>query len=78
MLAKLSEMSSQLMVKEKELTKLKKDNKLLEKQFRDRKEKRRRETLLQVCYYHTRVQYIYIHKGESVQLLISLLTLSCG
>ena len=47
----LSEMSSQLMVKEKELTKLKEDNKLLVKQFRDRKEKRRRETTAQVCYY---------------------------
>ena len=47
----LSEMSSQLMVKEKELTKLKEDNKLLVKQFRDRKEKRRRETISQVCYY---------------------------
>ena len=46
----LSEMSSQLMVKEKELTKLKTDNKLLVKQFRERKEKRR-ETIAQVCYY---------------------------
>jgi len=46
----LSEMSSQLMVKEKELTKLKEDNKLLVKQFRDRKEKKRRETIPQVCY----------------------------
>ena len=46
-----SEMGSQLMVKEKELTKLKEDNKLLVKQFRDRKEKRRRETIAQVCYY---------------------------
>ena len=44
-------MSSQLMVKEKELTKLKEDNKLLVKQFRVRKEKRRRETIPQVCYY---------------------------
>ena len=43
----LSEMSSQLMVKDKELTKLKEDNKLLVKQFRDRK-KRRRETISQV------------------------------
>ena len=47
----LSEMDSQLMVKEKELTKLKEDNKLLVKQFRERKEKRRRETIAQVCYY---------------------------
>ena len=43
----LSEMSSQLMVRDKELTKLKEDNKLLVKQFRDRK-KRRRETISQV------------------------------
>ena len=48
---KLSEMSSQLMVKEKELTKLKEDNKLLVKQLGGRKEKRRRETIPQVCYY---------------------------
>ena len=45
----LSEMNSQLTVKEKELTKLREDNKLLVKQFRDRKEKRRRETIAQVC-----------------------------
>ena len=47
----LSEMSSQLMVKDKEIKKLKEDKKLLVKQFRDRKEKRRRETIAQVCYY---------------------------
>ena len=47
----LSEMSSQLTVKDKEIKKLKEDNKLLVKQFRDRKEKRRRETIAQVCYY---------------------------
>ena len=47
----LSEMSSQLMIKEKEITKLKEDNKLLVKQFRDRKEKKIRETIAQVCYY---------------------------
>ena len=46
----LSEMSSQLMVKDKEIKKLKEDKKLLVKQFRDRKEKRR-ETIAQVCYY---------------------------
>ena len=46
----LSEMNSQLIVKEQELTKLKEDNKLLAKQFRDRK-KKRRETIAQVCYY---------------------------
>ena len=39
------------MVKEKELTKLKEDNKLLVKQFRERKDKRRRETIPQVCSY---------------------------
>ena len=48
---KLSEMSSQLMMKENELTKVKGDNKLLVKQFRDKKEKKRRETIPQVCYY---------------------------
>ena len=47
----LSEMSSQLMVKKKELTTLKEDNKLLIKQFRDRKEKERREIIPQVYYY---------------------------
>jgi len=47
----LSEMSSQLMVKEKELKKFKEDNKLLVKQFRDREEKTRRETIPQVCCY---------------------------
>ena len=44
----LSEMSSQLMIKEEELKKIKEDNKLLVKQFRDRK-KKRRETIAQVC-----------------------------
>ena len=47
----LSESSSQLMVKERELTKLKKDNKLLIKQFRDRKEKNGSEAIPHVCYY---------------------------
>ena len=42
-------MSSQMMVKEKELTKLKEDNKLLVKQFRGRKEMKRRETIPEVC-----------------------------
>jgi len=45
----LSEKDSQLMMKEKELAKLKKDNKLLVKQFRERKDKRRKETIPQVC-----------------------------
>ena len=38
-------MSSQLMKKEKELTKLKEDNMLLVKQFGDRKENKRSETV---------------------------------
>ena len=46
----LSEMRSQLMVKDKEIKKLKEDKKLLVKQFRDRKEKKT-ETIAQVCYY---------------------------
>ena len=47
---KVDHLESKLMVKEKELTKFKEDNKLLVKQFRDRK-KKRRETISQVCYY---------------------------
>jgi len=39
------------MMKEKEITKLKEDNKLLVKQFRERKGKRKRETIPQVCSY---------------------------
>ena len=46
----LCEVNSRLTVKEKELTKLKEDNKLLVKQLRDRK-KGRRETIAQVHYY---------------------------
>ena len=42
-------MSSQMMVKEKELTKLKEDNKLLVKQFRGIKGMKRRETIPEVC-----------------------------
>jgi len=38
-------------MKDKELTKLKEDNKLLVKQFRERKDKRRRETIPQVSSY---------------------------
>jgi len=48
----LSEKDSQLLVKERKLTKLKEDNKLLVKQFRERKEKKRRETIPQVCFYY--------------------------
>jgi len=44
-------MTTQLMMKEKELTKHKEDKKLLVKQFRERKDKRRRETVPQVCSY---------------------------
>jgi len=44
-------MSSQLLVKEKELIKLKEDNKLLAKQFKERKQKKIAEILPQVCYY---------------------------
>ena len=47
----LSEKSSQLMVKDKEIKKLKEDKKLLVKQFRDRKDTKRTETIAQVCYY---------------------------
>ena len=47
----LSEMSSKLMVQNKGITKLKEDNKLLVKYFRDRKQKRRREIIAQVYYY---------------------------
>ena len=49
--SELSEMKSTLMVKEKELAKLKEDNKLLVKQIRGTKN-RRRETISQVrCSY---------------------------
>ena len=41
------EMSSQLMIKEKELARLKEDNKLLVKRIRDSRD-RRRETISQV------------------------------
>ena len=47
----MSEMTTQLMMKEKELTSLKEDNKLLVKQFREKKDKKRRETIPQVCSY---------------------------
>ena len=47
----VDQLESKLMVKEKELSKVKEDNKLLVKQFRDRKGKRRRETIAEVCYY---------------------------
>ena len=46
-----NELSAQLMIKEKELIKLKEDNKLLVKKFRERKEKKIRETIPQVCHY---------------------------
>ena len=47
----LFDTSSQLMVKEQELSKLKEDNKLLVKQFTERKKRRRRETIAQVHVY---------------------------
>ena len=43
--SELSETTSQLMLKGNELTKVKEDNKLLVKQFRERKDKKRRETI---------------------------------
>jgi len=49
--SELSEKDLQLVMMEKELTKLKEDNKLLVKQFRERKDKRRRETIPQVCSF---------------------------
>jgi len=39
------------MMKEHEIAKLKEDNKLLIKQFRERKGKKRREAIPQVCFY---------------------------
>ena len=55
-------MSSQLMMKENELAKVKEDNKLLVKQFTDRKEKKRIETIPQVCYYQYGSSYLlYSH-----------------
>jgi len=47
----LSETTSQLMMKEHEVAKLKEENKLLVKQFRENKDKKRRETIPQVCFY---------------------------
>ena len=46
----LSETTSQLMMKDDELTKLKEDNKLLMKKIWERKDKKRTETIPQVCY----------------------------
>ena len=60
----LSEMSSQLMVKEKELTKLKEDHKLLVKQFRERKDKKRRETIPQVIYASSYLLYSHVTTGS--------------
>ena len=47
----LNEELSELMVKEKELTKLKEDHKLLVKQFIDGKKTKTRETTAEVCCY---------------------------
>jgi len=49
--SELSETTSQLLIKKNELTSLKEENKLLVKQFRERKDKKRRETIPQVCSY---------------------------
>ena len=49
--SELAEITSQLMMKENELTKVKEDNKLLVKQFRERKDRKRREIIPQVCSY---------------------------
>ena len=49
LISELSETTSQLMVQKKELIALKEDKKLLVKQFRERKEKKRREIIPQVC-----------------------------
>lgn len=58
-------MSSQLMVKEEELTKLKKDYKLLVKYFGDRKVKKRREAIIQVCYYWYGSSYNIVTTGSA-------------
>ena len=47
--SELSETTSQLMMKDNELTKLKEDNKLLMKKVWERKDKKRTETIPQVC-----------------------------
>ena len=49
----LSELNSQLMMKEEELASLREDNKLLIKHFRERKDKQMREVLTvpQVCEF---------------------------
>ena len=48
--SELSETSSQLMMKDNELAKLKEDNKLLMKKIWERKDTKRTETIPQVCY----------------------------
>jgi len=45
----VSQLTSELMVKDKELTKLKGDNKFLMKKVWERKDKKRTETIPQVC-----------------------------
>jgi len=47
--SELSETTSQLMMKDNELAKLKEDYKLLMKKIWERKDKKRTETILQVC-----------------------------
>jgi len=55
--SELSETTSQLMMKDNELTKLKEDNKLLMKKIRERKYKKRTETIRRVCYCYCDVVY---------------------
>jgi len=50
--SELSEKSSQLMMKDNELAKVKEHNKLLMKKIWERKNKKRTETIPQVCYYY--------------------------
>ena len=53
-------------MKEKELTKLKEDNKLLVKQMRE-KVKKRKETVPQVCSYWCDIVYVYKLQDQLVQ-----------
>ena len=67
--SELSEMSSKLMMQEKELTKLKEDNKLLVKKINSIRS-RRGETIPQVCFMNTAVVaynlfYLHVTKGSA-------------
>lgn len=62
--SELSELNSQLMIKEKELTKLKTNNKLLVRMFGGRKYKNRGERIPQVGNQscgRRRINFIYIN-----------------